>query len=336
MQRQHVRYLQEHAGQLSLSRLTDMRVAAVLETEARGRRELKDGSVRALSGGTMRKRAYTLLRALKLSQRRGWMRRVPSLPEIPYRYRPTVEHLPDFETYARMRDALEATRRQWFAVAVWTGQRASDVERMRREDFDPDKGQVRIRSTKTKIGPRWFHAAPELARELEAHWRTLPPRAKLVPAWPHVSSQLTMLSQRLGLPRITAQRLRHSFFTWYVAANGFSAELLELGGWRDMTVPSLVYAHAAPKRLQEQIERTHESLVGPRRPPRKVSRKRETTTVGNGPNGSGGSVARTTDPPKPARESQTSARGVGVPPVQPPDTAILGRVPELDQRVGVE
>jgi len=333
MHRQHARYLLERAGTLPLARLTERKVEAVLEAEARGRRKRKDGSVRALSGGTVRKRAGTLRRALELSQRRGWLREVPRFPDVPYRYQPATEHLADFHAYARVRDALEGDRRLWFVVAVWTGQRASDVERMRREDFNADLGAVRIRSTKTKRAGRWFHAAPELVRELEAHWRALPPGAKLVPPWPHVSSQLTTLSRNLGMPRITAQRLRHSFFTWYVAANGFSAELLELGGWKDMTVPSLVYAHAAPKRLKEQIERTHRLLMGPRRPPRKVSQQGEPAIVAND---GGGTSASTLVPPKPARASQTSTRGTGVPRGQPPTPVILSPGSRANPRVGVE
>lgn len=318
MHRAHVRYLLERASaRTPLRRITARKVEAMLTAEARGRRKRSDGAVRALSGGTVRKRACTLRRALELSRRKGWISAVPEFPEIPYRYRPSTEYL-DAEAYGRVRDALELERRRWFVVAFWTGQRFADVERMRREDFDPEGAAVRIRSTKTKRGPRWFHAAPELVREFADHWRDLPRGAKLVTAWPHVSSQLTTLSRRLGLPRLTAQRIRHSFFTAYVAANGFSAELLELGGWRDMTVPSQVYAHAAPKRLQEQIERTHLRLVGGRRAPRKVSRKREPTLPAVVADSGGGTSPPREAPPRPARAELGSARGMGVPRTKTP------------------
>jgi integrase len=339
MHEQHARYLLERIGpETPVRRLTERMVEAVLEDEARGRRKRSDGSVRALSGGTMRKRACTLRRALVLSHRKGWLRRVPEFPELAYRYQPKGEHLPSFQSYAKLRDALPPHRRLWFALAVWTGQRFSDVERMRREDFAPDYQAVRLRSTKTYVGPRWFHAPPELVRELEAHWRTLPEGAKLVEAWPHVSSQLTRLSERLKLPRMTAQRLRHTWYTWYVAANGFNAELLEHGGWRDMTVPSRVYAHAAPKRLQEQIERTHELIVGDRRAPRKASRKREPAAVPAmmPSDGSGGTSVAAEVPPRPARAhgSRVLAGGAAG---QSPDTAsVTPAARRVDSRVGVE
>jgi len=338
MHEAHARYLLERIGPtFPLARLTERKVEAVLEEEARGRRKLSDGSVRALSGGTMRKRACTLRRALILSHRKGWLRRVPEFPDIPYRYRPAGEHLPSYASYARLRDALPPHRRLWLVLAVWTGQRFADVERMRREDFKADYHAVRLRSTKTYVGPRWFHAPPELVKELADHWRALPDGAKLVEAWPHVSSQLTRLSARLQLPRTTAQRLRHTFYTWYVAANGFNAELLEHGGWKDMTVPSRVYAHAAPKRLQEQIERTHAMVVGSRRSPRKASRKREPAVVpGMVPeNDSGGAGVDSTGAPETSTRAPEPRELDGGAAGSSPDAAILA-ASGPKSRVGVE
>jgi len=250
MQQQHVRYLLERLpGATPLEQLTPRRIARVLELEGRGRR-------RRLCGNSLRKRASTLSQALKLA--RG---RAPRLPEIPYRYEPQRDHLVDVDSYRRLRDALPAHRRLWFVVATWTGQRASDVERMRREDLDVDGRWVMIRSTKTRRPARRFHAAPELVAELGEHWRALTPGAKLVAPWPHACTQLPRTAVRMGLPPISPQRLRHTFFTWFVAANGFTPELLELGGWKDLTIPALVYAHAAPIRLRQQIERTHRLVV---------------------------------------------------------------------------
>jgi integrase len=295
MQQRHVKYLLKRLpGSTPLERVTTARIASVLAREARGRR-------RPLCNNTLRKRASTLSQALELA--RG---RAPRLPEIPYRYEPRVEHLPDYASYARLRDALPAERRLWFVLAAWTGQRESDVERMRREDLDLVEEQVLIRSTKTKRAPSWFHAAPELLRELGDHWRTLPAGAKLVPAWPNASWYLSRKSKRLGLPLITSQRLRHTFFTWYVHANGFTPELLELGGWKDLTIPARVYAHAAPKRLQQQIERMHRMVVRPRRAARKVSRKREPepVRVGAVPDRIGPELRLTAPAPDPAHSAQ--------------------------------
>jgi integrase len=297
MQAAHAEVLLEHLGaRTRLKNLTSARIAAALEEIGRGRRRRRDGTIHALSGNTVRKLASTLSQAIELAQGRP-----PKLPEIPYKYQPCRDHLERHE-YERIRDALPLHRRLWFVVAVWTGQRHSDVERMRREDLDVDQRWVIIRSTKTKRAGRRFHAAPELCRELEAHWRALPTGARLVASWPHAASQLWYLSTvKLGMQRVTPHRLRHTFFTWFVAANGFTPELLELGGWRDLTIPALVYAHAAPKRLKEQIERTHRELMR-RRAPRKVlsSAIGPATEVG-------GQQPLTADPPKPAHEHHATS-----------------------------
>jgi integrase len=267
MQRTHAEYLLEHlAPSTRLEELTPRRIVEVLQREARGRRH-------PLSANTLKKRASTLSQALELA--RG---RAPKLPEIPYRYEPRGDHLPDFASYERLRDAVPPERRMWFVVVTWTGQRVGDAQSMRREDVDLERRSVRIRSTKTKKTPKWFHAAPELLRELADYLPTVPAGARLVEPWPSACTTLPKICRRLGLPHISPHGLRHTFFTWYVAANGFTPELLELGGWKDLTIPVRVYAHAAPPRLQEQIERTHAYVMGTRSTPRET-RESETVTA---------------------------------------------------------
>jgi len=317
MQREHVRYLLERIpASTPLERVTSARIARALSAESRGRRR------RPLSGGTLRKRASTLAQALELARGRS-----PRLPEIPYRYRPRAEHLEDLAQYARVRDRLKPRRRRWYVVGTWTGQRRRDVEEMRREDLHLEGRNpwmvVRSRKTGRITGVR-VRAPRELVRELADHWRALPRGAKVVEPWPHVSSDLARLSERLGLPRLSAHRLRHTFFTWYVAANGFTAELLELGGWKDLTVPAQVYAHAAPARLREQIERVDRLVLGPRRAPHRASRKRdrEPTSVGFS-DGSGPAGVSPPAGPKPTHAGPRHVGGKGTRSDAPPKLVIL-------------
>jgi integrase len=263
MQREHARYLLERIGaETPVARLTPRRIAQLLEEEGAGRR-------RPLSGNTLRKRASTLSQAIELA--RG---RAPKLPEIPYEYRPKVTYLEDLRAYERLRDALTPEQRLWFVVAVWTGQRRSDVERMVREDFDPEQPFVVVRSTKTgrRVGVR-IHASAELVRELRARWGQLPAGGKLVPAWPNANKSLCRVCARLDVPRVTTKSLRHTFFTWYVAANGFTAELLEIGGWKDLQMPARVYAHALPVRFRSQIDRTFAVAKSLRLGPQKARKR---------------------------------------------------------------
>lgn len=317
MQRQHVVYLLERLGPgTAIASLTPRRLADALELEARGRR-------RPLSGGTLRKRASTLRQALELV--RG---RAPALPEIPYAYQPRREHLPDLESYRHLLAAAPPRRREWLAVALWTGQRRSDVERMVREDLDLVGRSVVVRSWKTRRfeGVR-VHAAPELLLELGPRRLELAAGAPLVTPWPSANSWLRRACLRLGLPRLTTHSLRHSFFTWYVSANGFTPELLELGGWKDLTIPARVYAHAAPTRLREQIERTDEFLVGPRRAPHKISRKREPGPASdrNSPIESGARRVPARRAPEPARGTDLREQGA-IAPLYPPPRGVSGTV----------
>lgn len=268
MQRQHARYFLERVNcDTPVSRFTPQRIEQLLEQERAGRR-------RRLSGNTLRKRASTLSQALELA--RG---RAPRLPEIPYDYRPAPRYLEDLQAYERLRDALTPEQRLWLAVAVWTGQRRSDVERMRREDFDPHAPWIMVRSTKTgRTAGLRIHAAGELVRQLAAHWERLPPGAKLVPAWPHANGALRRACDRLGTPRLSTKAFRHTFFTWYVAANGFNAELLAIGGWSSLAVPVRVYAHALQVRFRGQIERTFAMAKSLRRGPRKSLAKAKAGT----------------------------------------------------------
>jgi integrase len=275
MQREHVRYLLEQLGaDMPIAELTPDRIAAALLAEAGGRRG------RAVSGGTLRKRASTLSQAIELvtGQR-------PELPEIPYSYQPRRLFL-TFDGYQALRDRLAPDQRAWFVLATWTGQRCSDVERMRREDFDP-RGPapwVVVRSWKTRrfAGIR-IHAAPELVAELGPRWEQLGPGARLVARWPGVNASLRWHCARIGLEPISSHVLRHTFFTWYVQANGFTPELLEIGGWRDLTIPARVYAHALPVRFRDQIERTVAVATSLRRGPHKVPRRNQPAEKKEGP-----------------------------------------------------
>jgi integrase len=247
MQEQHVAYLLERLPAATpLTEVTDQRIAELLELEGAGR------TGKPLSGSTLRKRANTLSQAIELATGRA-----PQLPEIPFSYRPRTAFLPHADAAQKLLDVLSPDRRVWFALALWTGQRRADVEAMRREDFDPVERWVVVRSQKTRrfTGVK-IHAASELIRELGPHWAMLQPGEKLVRPWPAVNAGLLYWCDRLGMPRISSHTLRHTFFTWYVAANGFTPELLEIGGWKNLTIPAQVYAHALSVRFEDQIERT--------------------------------------------------------------------------------
>ena len=280
MQLQHVRYLLERlTPDLPIAAIDSETLEQLVAVEEKGRRVLANGQTRQLSGGTVRKRLSTLRQALDLQVHRGALEKLPIFPEVPYLYRPSRARLYDHSDYLRLLLALPRARAEWLALAVWSGQRHSDVERMRREDFDPHAVDaagapapwIIVRSWKTRRydGIR-IAAAPEIVRMLAHRWEQLRGGAPLVEPWPHASGQIGDVCERIGLPRLSAHSMRHTFFTWYVAANGFTPELLELGGWSTLAMPAKVYAHAIPARFAEQIARTAIAAMGPRRPPQRI------------------------------------------------------------------
>ena len=257
MQREHVALLLEHLdGDMGIDEVTTDVLDELVRVERRGRRVLADGRIKLCSGGTVRKRLSTLHAALRLQVRHRRLAEMPEWPEIPYRYVPDRRFLSVDDTL-RLMDALPPHRAIWIAVARWTGQRRGDVERMTREDLQLDGSDpwVRVRSTKThRTDGVKIYAVPALVEVLRDHWHHLEAGAHLVEPWPHVTCQISRTAERKGLPSCCAHTLRHSFFTDYVGANGFTAELLELGGWKDLTIPARVYAHALPARFRAQLE----------------------------------------------------------------------------------
>ncbi len=269
--RVHVRFLLQHvSAKTHLADIDEAMVSSVLSREQVGRRVLATTEIRPIANVTLRKRASTFRHALRLAHRQGLISRVPAFPELPHRYTPRNRCLTFGELEALMA-ALPQHRREWVALAVWTGQRRADVEAARREDLDLGDRSVVVRSSKTKQPPIRIAAAAELVGALRVRYESIGPGDRLVEPWPHVSSQLTELCRRRGWARITANTFRHTFFTWAVATGGMSAEVQRIGGWTTPYMLLRVYAHAQGAQFRELVDAMSEFARGGRRPPSKTS-----------------------------------------------------------------
>src|SRR4029077_14721669 len=71
--------------------------------------------------------------------------------------------------------------------------------------------------------------------------------------WPHVSSHLPNVCERIGLPRYTAKSLRHTFFTWMISRVGITKAVMEIGGWVNFDMVCKVYAHALPPQFRSAV-----------------------------------------------------------------------------------
>lgn len=273
MQRQHVAYLLERLSpQLPVTEIDEAVIEALASGEAAGRRRRADGSIRPLAPTTILKRLSTLRRALKIQKRRRAIDRIPEFPEILAEYRPDVKYIPTHLEALRIADELPEHRADWFWLALCTGQHPSDVERMTREDLDPEEGWVRVRNTKNRRFAGIRIACPaELARVFRARWRELGAGARLVAPWSHVSSQLPHVCERLGLPRYTAKSLRHTFFTWMISRVGITKAVMEIGGWSNFDMVCRVYGHALPPQFREAVKAFDQVAAKGRRRRKKIS-----------------------------------------------------------------
>ncbi len=230
---------------------------------------------------------------------------MPEVPEVLSEYIPDVKYIPTFHEAERIAAALPPHRADWFWLALWTGQHPSDVQRMTREDVDPiaRRSWVRVRNTKNRRFAGVRIACPaELASVLRARWLELQPGARLVVPWPHVSSQLPDVCERLGLPRYTAKSLRHTFFTWMISKAGITKAVMEIGGWSNFDMVCRVYGHALPPQFRSAV-RALDSFVGRRRK-KKIS-VGATNAVGAA-NELGGTGATNTDPARNTRAEKTA------------------------------
>jgi integrase len=273
MQRQHVAYLLERLpSQLRVTEIDEAVIERLVSGEAAGRRRRADGTIRPLAPTTILKRLSTLRRALKIQKRRRTIDRIPEFPEILAEYQPDVKYIPTHLEALRIADELPEHRAEWFWLALCTGQHPSDVERMTREDLDPEEGWVRVRNTKNRRFAGIRIACPaELARVFRARWRELPAGARLVAPWSHVSSQLPAVCERLGLPRYTAKSLRHTFFTWMISKAGITKAVMEIGGWSNFDMVCKVYGHALPPQFRAAVKAFDQVAAKGRRRRQKVS-----------------------------------------------------------------
>lgn len=252
MQRWHVGFLREQLGEdLALIAINHRFVVALAERWAATGR---------LAPHTISKRLSTLRRALRLAVGREELAAMPLFPQVAAPpWQPRVRILRDFDEYRRLMAALRVDRAEWAALALWTCQRPSDVERMTWADVDLE-GQppsMRIRSTKTRrpVPIRVKMPAPLVSVLTERLHRLrsagAPPSLgdRLVEAWPGVSRTLPVTAARLGLPPMSAMDLRHTGISWMVRRKGLTVAAQKWGGWSSFTMMELHYAHALPARM---------------------------------------------------------------------------------------
>ncbi len=192
---------------------------------------------------TLQKELITLRRALREAQERGRFHRDvgPLIPKIKAPYRPRRRYL-TFLEFERLLMALSAERRRWLMLAVYTGARFSEVQRLEWSHVNLDAGQLLLPGTKTVESLRWVPIAEALASELAK----VPDAERVGPVvgvWQNIRRDLRAACGRAGIEPVSPNDLRRTFASWLKQAGVDSMTVARLLGHTTSRMVEMVYGH---------------------------------------------------------------------------------------------
>lgn len=212
-------------------------------------RRLEEGAAR----GTLTKELVVLRLALKLDYERGRLAVHPAalIPRFRSPYVPKDRYLTEKE-YARLLGVLPEERRLWLQIAVLTGARYSEIERLRWEEHvNLDAAWILLPGTKTAKARRRVPIAPPLLEVLAAEQRRT---GTLVEPWGNVRRDLAAACAALGIPRVSPNDLRRTFGSWLKQRSVDSAVVARLMGHGSTRMVDLVYGKLDQATLQRAVE----------------------------------------------------------------------------------
>lgn len=228
-----------------------------LEQLATSRPERKPHSRGPSGPETLRKRLSTLKAAIELEHRRRRLARVPAFPRVLCPRPPRKQILVSSVQARTLFESLPRHRAEWYWLALWTGQHASDVERMTWADVDLRAETMLIRNTKNRLteGVKVRIPRPLLEVLVEMERRDRPRlEAHLVKPWPSRKTTLPRHCRRAGLPDLNATALRHTCLSWIVRQTGITPAACRFAGHSSPAMMARTYAHALPAQLEEVTE----------------------------------------------------------------------------------
>lgn len=252
MQAAHGRFWQKELGaETPIDQVDEL----VLERIASRPRLPPKHATRIAGPETLRKRLSSLKAAMRLQARRKRLTRIPEFPVVIAPRPPTPSVLSAFEDAIRLFNSLPLHRAEWYWLALWTGQRPSDVERMAWSEIDLRKGTMFVRSTKTRKPPLKVRIPLPLLEVLtEMARRPHRPDDHLVKPWPSRKTTLPLHCQKCGLTRMNATALRHTNLSWIAARTGITVALARYAGHTSTRMLEQTYAHFLPAQMRELTE----------------------------------------------------------------------------------
>jgi integrase len=205
---------------------------------------------------TLRKRFSTLRAALELAHRRRKLERVPAFPPVLVPRPPRAPILVSAEQAERLFASLPRHRAEWYWIALWTAQHASDVERMTWADVDLSANTMLVRNTKNRTPELRVRIPRPLLEVLrQMHERDRPrPTDPLVRPWPSRKTTLPRHCRACGLPALNATALRHTCLSWIVRRTGITPSACRFAGHSSPAMMARTYAHALPAQLEDVTE----------------------------------------------------------------------------------
>lgn len=162
---------------------------------------------------------------------------------------PRKERVLTFEEYLKLRAELPPIRQDYLDLAVYTGARHSELERLERKHFDLAKGTLRIEGTKTD-GAYRINPLPEPLRPMVKRCMG----GRLLVPWTNVRRDLADACTRAGIEHATSNDLRRTFATWLAEGGVSELEIKRLlGHGRTSPMVARVYAQLGNEALARAV-----------------------------------------------------------------------------------
>lgn len=154
------------------------------------------------------------------------------------------------EAYAAIAARLDPGRRDWLAVACFTGMRDSEIEAARPEWLDWNLGVINVGGTKTEGSRR----VVPMADEVKAVLKRLP-----VEPWDNVRRDLSRAARAAGVigdkEWLTPNDLRRTFASWLIQAGVPPFVVARLLGHKSTRMVELVYGQLDLATLRNAVAR---------------------------------------------------------------------------------
>lgn len=212
--------------------------------------------------GTIHKELVVLRRALiEAKNRKLWDGDPRALvPSIKVSYEPREVWLSPRDGARLLDEITQPSRRLWAALAMLSGLRLSEVERLTWAHVDLDAKRLRAPGKKTRGAWRLLPIGPDLEKLLRAAKKASKPKPedRIVPKWPNVRRDLAAAIERINkadaehaakrrrkppapLPRVTPNDLRRTFASWLKQQGVDSFTVAKMLGHSSSKMVELVY-----------------------------------------------------------------------------------------------